>query len=285
VADSPKDGGTTRIIVRKHGGHGGHHGGAWKVAYADFVTAMMAFFLVMWIVAQSSAVKQGVAGYFKDPVGFSEKARSGLLDGGRGVLESDSAPAPEKKRSVGEEEARETLRRKAKEILDGLTTMPGFSDLAKQIDMEMTEEGLRINMMESSESTFFDVGNAKPSGAGAEALRTIGKVIGPLEYEIVLEGHTDSRPYASREGYTNWELSSDRANAARRVLEESGVKDERVTAVRGFADKRPRFPDKPADSKNRRITILVLNPYAKAGEKGVDASALVKEAEQTKVGG
>lgn len=245
------------IVVKKHGGHGGHHGGAWKVAYADFVTAMMAFFLVMWIVAQSKPVRDSVAGYFRDPVGFSEKARAGLLEGGTGILPGEKAPSSD----VNEEQARNRLRDKAREILEGLARRPDFGDLAGQVEVEMTEEGLRIQMMESSKATFFTVGSASLSGSGTDALRMIGDAVAPLGYDVVIEGHTDSRPYASKDGYTNWELSSDRANAARRILEECGIEDRRIKAIRGYADKRLRFSDAPDDPRNRRITILVLNPY------------------------
>ncbi len=260
------------IVVKKRGGHAGQHGGAWKVAYADFVTAMMAFFLVMWIINQGAKVRSAVAGYFKDPVGFSEKARSGLLDGGKGLLPGEEPPAKDEKRkperSVQDEEVRAKLQEKAKEILGGLSQLPGFGDMAKQIEVELNEEGLRIQMMEASDSTFFDLGSAKLSSQGAEALAMIGKTIAPLTYDVVLEGHTDSRPYASKDGYTNWELSSDRANSARRLLEANGVPDAKITAIRGYADRRLRFTDRPEDPRNRRIAILVLNPYSRSAERG-----------------
>jgi chemotaxis protein MotB len=258
------------IVVRKRGRHAEHHGGAWKVAYADFVTSMMAFFLVMWIVTQSDPVRQSVAGYFQDPVGFSEKVRAGLLEGGDAIL--DSAPEqqemPEEQHSIEEEQAREKLRESAGEILRRIQQSEGFGDLARQIELEITEEGLRIELMEGSEATFFDLGNAKPSGPGAAALSTIGQVLAPLGYDVAIEGHTDSKPYANRESYTNWELSSDRANTARRILEKNGVRDQALVAIRGYADKRLRFADHPEDSRNRRITILVLNPYAPGAERG-----------------
>ena len=258
-----KEGGVRIIVKRGGGGHGTPHGGAWKVAFADFVTAMMAFFLVMWIISQGKPVREAIGGYFRDPVGFSEKARAGLLTGGRGILEQDAPPAPrEKSHTVEDEEVRAKLEQKAKELLEGLKGMPGFSEIAKQIEVEITPEGLRIQMMESAQSTFFDVGGSKLSGSGLEALKMIGRTIAPLGYNMAIEGHTDSRPYANRAGYTNWELSSDRANAARRLLEDAGVSDTKVTAVRGYADRQLRYADRPQDPGNRRITILVLNPFA-----------------------
>ncbi len=264
MADKKEGGGVRIIVKRAHGGHDASHGGAWKVAFADFVTAMMAFFLVMWIIAQGKPIREAVGGYFRDPVGFGEKAQAGILAGGKGILEHDvPPPSRDKSRVVEDEEVRAKLEQKAKELLEGLKGMPGFSEIAKQIAVELTPEGLRIQMMESAESTFFDLGGSKLSGSGLEALKMIGHTIGPLGYDMAIEGHTDSRPYANRAGYTNWELSSDRANAARRLLEDAGVSDTKITAVRGYADRQLRYADRPQDPGNRRITILVLNPFAK----------------------
>jgi chemotaxis protein MotB len=253
------------IIRRKGGHHGGHHGGAWKVAYADFVTAMMAFFLVMWLVNQSPKVKESVGGYFRDPIGFSDKGGgSGALDGttkpiALPVPTPVAEPAPPPPPPNPDREALET---KGEDILRALRDVPGLEALAGQIEVELTPEGLRIQLMESEDATFFDLGSSRPSTKGAEALSTIGRVIAPTDFDLALEGHTDSRPYVNAQGYTNWELSADRANTARRLLELSGVDPTRIKAIRGYASTRLRLPELPEDPRNRRIAVLMLDSTA-----------------------
>jgi chemotaxis protein MotB len=254
------------IVHKKHRRHDGHHGGAWKVAYADFVTAMMAFFMVLWLVGQSNEVKNSVAGYFRDPVSFSSGGGApGILDGGEKIAAPDGLTA------ANEADALELLRRKGREILETLRGMPELAALAGQIEIELTEEGLRIQLLESQKAGFFGVGSAALSPDGRQVVATIGRLLAPTAYRVVLEGHTDSRPYAGTAGYTNWELSADRANAARRVLEESGVGAGRIDAIRGYADKRLRLRDLPQDPRNRRISIIVPHPLL-AGGKGVSVA-------------
>jgi len=245
------------IVVKKKGGHGGHHGGAWKVAYADFVTAMMAFFMVMWIIGQSQKVKQNVAGYFSDPVGFQTKTAAGILDGGAGVTKDASPSQPAEPAPDPEAAIRAALTKAAEEILRVVSSIPGLQDLMGQIDVEVTSEGLRINLTDAGEKTFFDVGSAKLSPNGAKILSAIANVIAPLGMKMSVEGHTDARPYVGRTGYTNWELSADRANAARRILELAGVSPEQITAIRGYADRLLRYPQDPLDPRNRRVSIIV----------------------------
>lgn len=250
------------IIVKKHGGHAGHHGGAWKVAYADFVTAMMAFFLVMWLVTQSSQVKENVAAYFRDPIGFSSQSGgSGILPGGPNLMnpnQQSSLATPDDSKRL----QRERLQKKADEILKAFHDIPELARLAKNIEVEVTEEGLRIQLMEGEKGTFFDLGSSRMSEEGVEALATIAKLVAPIDHDVALEGHTDSKPYSGAKGYTNWELSADRANVARRVLGEHGVTNGRVRAIRGYADTRLRFPESPLDPRNRRIAIVVLSHAA-----------------------
>ena len=243
------------IIIIKKKGHArhGHHGGAWKVAYADFVTAMMAFFLVMWIIAQSAEVKAGVAGYFRDPGAFA--------DGGRGVLPGSESGTTGGGAPMGATDlaaARAALELAAVEIRKALAALPEFEHLKDQIEITVTEEGLRIELREAPDDGFFDSGSAMVKPPTVAMLQVIGAQLGALPNRVAVEGHTDSRPYsADSPGYTNWELSADRANAARRILEGSGTRPHQIEAVRGFADSRLRKPDDPLDQGNRRISIVV----------------------------
>ncbi len=243
-----------RIVVKKKKGHAGHHGGAWKVAYADFVTAMMALFIVLWIVGQSSAVKQAIAAYFKDP-GVFESGRGGnILQGSQG-----SAPNPTANMNA-EIERLKTEAKKLEEAIKGNADLEKFKD---KIEITVTKEGMRIELVENSAGVFFDVGSAKPKPDTVKLLKLIGKEIGQLNNKIVIEGYTDARPYVSPD-YTNWELSSDRANMARRVLEQNGVGKDQIIQVRGFADRNLKHPDKPLDFANRRVSILVASGMKEA---------------------
>lgn len=261
------------IIKKKKAGHG-HHGGAWKVAYADFVTAMMAFFLVMWIVAQSEEVRQNVAAYFNDPVGFNKGAKTSVLKGaGPAVLPPKVTTEMDRKRA--EEIVKDELKRAADKIRARLAQMPEFKNIQDKIEIEMTTEGLRIQLIESSDSensTFYRLGNKDLNERGKAILSAIAKELVKLENNIVIEGHTDARMYALRENYSNWELSADRANSARKLMQESGLMESRFEAVRGYAANHLRFPNDPYDPRNRRIAILVLNDYAESRFKELQAS-------------
>ena len=250
------------IIKKPRRGHHGHHGGAWKVAYADFVTAMMAFFLVMWIVGQSKSVKAGVAGYFRDP-GILEQDRSnGLLPGSTTGINPDSPP---ELKVVPPEEPAETaaLERSAQRIRDTLAKLPEWQSLQGQIRVTATAEGLRIELVDSSSATFFDSSSAMLKPATERILAVIAREVSALGKPVVLEGHTDSVPYTRDDKYTNWELSADRANAARRQMEKAGLSPSLVRAVRGFADKELAEPDRPKDAANRRVSILVTSHLKK----------------------
>ncbi|BCW97526.1 MAG: hypothetical protein KatS3mg024_0353 [Armatimonadota bacterium] len=251
-----KDTGEIRVIKKKKG-HDGHHGGAWKVAYADFVTAMMAFFLVMWIVGLSQDIKDAVAGYFSDPIGFMEAVRQGNapfpLGEGKGA-------GKEKEPLTSRREADEKERlSEAKETLEHVVLgAPEFKDLKKNVDIQLAEEGLRIDLVDGGESLFFDSASAAVKPETRRLLTRIAGELKSLPNSVVVEGHTDNRRLNRGDSYTNWELSADRANSARRVLEQSGLRPGQIVEVRGYAANRPRPGRKPEDPANRRVSILVV---------------------------
>jgi chemotaxis protein MotB len=228
------------IIIKKGGGHGGHHGGAWKVAYADFVTAMMALFIVLWLLNSSKQIQEAVGGYFKDPTGTSKKVGSDMQGSGQNFVVSKDNMA----------DLKEELQKAIREV-------PNIDKLKNHIDMTVTNEGLRIELMESANGTFFESGSAKPNGDGDDILITLAHELGKLPNKIYVEGHTDAKPYSQNSSYTNWELSADRANATRRLIQQNGVNSDQITQVRGFADQNLRKPDAPLDPSNRRVSMIV----------------------------
>lgn len=228
------------IVIKKKVSHGGHHGGAWKVAYADFVTAMMALFIVLWLMNSSPQVQKVVGGYFKDPSGTSTKIGTTQM----GVNENFTITKDNMK--VLKEELQKTIK-----------NSPDLDKLKDQIKMTVTPEGLRVELLESSKATFFNQGSAQPTPEGRELLVLLGKELGSIPNRISLEGHTDSVPYSGKGEYSNWELSTDRANTARRILQESGIRADQVSQVRGYADQQLRDPEHPTDSSNRRISMIV----------------------------
>lgn len=227
------------IVIKKKVGHAGHHGGAWKVAYADFVTAMMALFIVLWLMSCSQEVKQAVGGYFLDPQGINKQAGSAIAGQGESMAI--------KKDDMGK--LKDKLQQAMKEL-------PDFKKLSDNVMMTVTGEGLRIELIEGAKATFFESGKPLPSPAGADLLKTLAKQLGAMPNSILIEGHTDSKPFPSAE-YTNWELSSDRANAARRLMQDNGLRPDQVTQVRGFADQNLRVRSNPEDPSNRRISVIV----------------------------
>jgi chemotaxis protein MotB len=251
------------VIKRIKKGHGGHHGGAWKVAFADFMTAMMAFFLVLWLVGQSDHVKQSVAGYFRDPGKYQKMGKSGVLKGSDAIMKMQQSKAsmikpPQEKDAAGAREEKDKLALIAKNILQELEKQSEFNRLKKNIKVQMTSEGLRIILNESENSpAFFEQGSAKLLQKSAVILVIIAKELGQLTNRIVIEGHTDNSG-ATRGDYTNWELSADRANAARQLMEVSGLYPEQVREVRGFADRFPMIVGSPGDARNRRVSLVVL---------------------------
>jgi chemotaxis protein MotB len=259
VADNAKNI-TIRVVKKK--AHAGHHGGAWKVAYADFVTSMMALFIVLWIVGQDSSVKQSVASYFRDPGAFFENTKGigmkeGVPDGGESLM-------------------RNALLQREKDMMEiiGINIrkdLAGFPELQKlldQVDIRFVEEGLSIELREKSESFFFDVGTTALKPDATLILKAIAQELAKLPNHIIIEGHTDSRPYSSLTGYTNYELSVDRANAARRMLVANGLREDQTDAVSGYADTRLKNFNNPFDASNRRISILVKYSTAALSSSG-----------------
>jgi chemotaxis protein MotB len=234
------------IIIRKKSGHGGHHGGAWKVAYADFVTAMMALFIVLWLMGSSEKVKKAVAGYFNDPKGTSSLLGTTMSGSGVAVALAKSDDMQKLKEKLEQEiKARKELEK-----------------LSKQIEITVTSEGLRIELIEDKNGTFYQSGSARLSDNGQDLLALLAGELGTLPNHLLIEGHTDATQYSSDASYTNWELSADRANSARRLLQQDGVHSDQVTQVRGYADQLLRVKNNPFDPSNRRISILVKNQEA-----------------------
>jgi chemotaxis protein MotB len=241
-----------RIIKKKGRGHGGHHGGAWKVAYADFVTAMMALFIVLWIVGQSKSVKEAISAYFKDPGVFTSGKYGGVLEGEKKTAPT-SPPVPLDRVAA----EMEKLKAEASIIEKAISKEPDFSQFKDRIQVTVTEEGLRIDLVEASEGLFFDIGKATIKPQTVQLLKVIAANLSKMTNNIAIEGYTDARPYVSS-GYSNWNLSTDRANSARMILEENGLQKNQISEVRGFADRKLRVPDKPLDFSNRRVSILMM---------------------------
>jgi chemotaxis protein MotB len=230
----------TPIIIKKKVVHAGHHGGAWKVAYADFVTAMMALFIVLWLMGASEPVKKAVAGYFRDPAGHATITGNG--EGGTGMNIA----------------VRKDDMNKLKEKLEAaMKDTPELAKLKDQVQMTVTGEGLRIELLESEVGTFFESGNAQPTGSGKEMLDMLAAELGRMQNKLLIEGHTDARPYQSSNGYSNWELSVDRANSARKLMQANGLNPAQVAEVRGYADQHLRKPEDPDSASNRRVSIVV----------------------------
>jgi len=237
------------IVIKKKGGHGGHHGGAWKVAYADFVTAMMSLFIVLWLMNSSKKIQQAVGGYFRDPAGSSK------LSGGNGKGPGESpGDGPADSLTLSKDNMA-----KLKESLQGaIHQIEDIDKLKGQIEMTVTSEGLRIELLETAKGTFFDSASPELNDSGKETLIALAKELGGVPNKISIEGHTDSRPLARHGGdYGNWELSVDRANNARRLMQENGLRVDQVTQVRGYADQRLRKAEAPEDPSNRRISVIV----------------------------
>ena len=219
-----------------------HHkgGGAWKVAYADFVTALMALFIVLWMMTSTQKVKESVSGYFRDPRGYTRKLGAGPLSAGEGLSLN-----------------RHTVQDLEKQIEVALQQMPEFGAFRDQVKLSVTGEGLRIDLLETEEGMFFVSGSPSPTGAGERLLGVLGTELGKMSNPVVIEGHTDARQFRNSGPYGNWELSVDRANAARRLLRARGVRPDQIVEVRGFADQKALNPTDPNDPRNRRVSVVV----------------------------
>jgi chemotaxis protein MotB len=266
----------------RKGDHGGHHGGAWKVAYADFVTAMMALFIVLWILGQSAESKAAIAAYFNNPSILKGEGRGFLSKEGmmefqkakeaiRREAQADSAAKIEaallklglEGGGPDTEAEKGAMTASAQQLENALNETDALRGLAGQVDIEFTSQGMRIQMEDLQDRPLFAVGSSEPTATGRELLAAVAKVLQPLPNSLLIEGHTDSRPFTSRGNYTNWELSGDRANSARRVLEQSGLDPTRVARVVGYSDRRLLKPEEPFSDRNRRISITVTYTGAK----------------------
>ena len=210
------------------------------MAYADFVTAMLSLFIVLWLLNTSPQIKKAVAGYFNDP--RSSGKQTGTLTLGSG--ESISID-------------KQNVEKLKEEIERAILKQADLTKLSKQIDITVTGEGLKIDLIEDKGGTFFESGSPKLSENGVSLLNLLSAQLKVLPNHLLIEGHTDAQPYSSDTGYTNWELSSDRANSARRLLQQDGIGSDHISQVRGYADQMLRVPSNPYDPSNRRISLIV----------------------------
>ena len=255
------------IIIKKKSGHGGHHGGAWKVAYADFVTAMMALFIVLWLMNASKQVQEAVGGYFKDPHGTAKVVGTNKNGAGDYVAVK-----------------KEDMEKLKDQLLQSIHHLDPLDKLKNHIEITITAEGLRLELMESENGTFFELGSAKPTPQLEELLQVLAHELGKLPNKLSIEGHTDAKPFSGSRAYDNWDLSTDRANEARRIMVSKGIRADQVTQVRGFADQQLRLPKEPEDASNRRISLIVQYQELDGSEvaPAIDLTKLVSAAQKPK---
>jgi chemotaxis protein MotB len=223
------------------------------VAYADFVTAMMALFMVLWLVSSSEQVKKAIGGYFNDPTGKGKEVGNGL-------------------RGVGGESLslqKDDMHKLKERLEQAIRTSQPLEKIKEHVVMTVTGEGLRVELLEDTTETFFQSGSSQPTVYGKDLMALLAAEIGKLPNHVTMEGHTDSKPFAGRQDYSNWELSADRANAARRWMQSKGMRDDQVTQVRGFADQSLRNKNDPEDASNRRVTLIIQ--YQDSPEINADA--------------
>jgi chemotaxis protein MotB len=280
------------VIKRIKKAEHGHHGGAWKVAYADFVTAMMAFFLLMWLLnATTKEQKEGISDYFNrvpTVVSASTSGSGGVMGGTtispEGAKKSDTQPLTpptpaltaeqlsdkqlEEEKQKREEAAFEKIKQQIEEAMDD----PDLKDVAKNLKIDMTPEGLRIQIVDQEGDPMFPSGSAVPFEKTQKLLAKVAGIIQSVPNNISVRGHTDAVPYSDERGYTNWELSADRANSSRRVLLDNGVPMEKVSNVVGKADTDHYIKDNPLDPQNRRISIILLRESLMRENGGVNSS-------------
>ncbi|SFM39567.1 flagellar motor protein MotB [Marinobacter zhejiangensis] len=258
------------IVKRKKVVAGGHHGGSWKVAFADFATAMMAFFLVLWLTATATPEQiEAVEGYFRDPVGYVDGGSRNPVDlgGSASVVEASSADVADSQIQIEDERIEELAdsleRRQMEELFQDLQeqieqsqTLQEFKD---QLLIDITDEGLRIQIVDRSQRPMFDSGRAQLKYYSQDILFELAKPLSMVPNKLSITGHTDATPFSGRPGYTNWELSADRANTARRALVAGGVGNQQIARVVGLSDSVLFDQDDPTAPVNRRIAIIVLN--------------------------
>ncbi len=272
---------------------GGHHGGAWKVAYADFTTAMMAFFMLLWLLnVTTKEQKEGLADYFSPSsasvsgasgsggvLGGTSLSKDGAMNSGAVIMTMPQPSATPEGTSAdrGDESATEKLRKAEAEwkkaiaaqedktfqelesnLRQAIQEMPDLAALSEHLVIDITDEGMRIQLIDKDNRSMFKTGTAELYTYAQNMLRQIGERINRLPNRIMITGHTDTTPFERGDGYSNWELSADRGNAARRVLRSAAVPEDRFATVRGRASTEPLLPDQPDRAENRRITILLL---------------------------
>jgi len=277
--------------VKKVKGHG-HHGGAWKIAYADFVTAMMAFFLLMWLLTVATEEQlQGISDYFDQPLRISmmggqavgEQTRP-LPGGGEDLTLTDGEvrwgdPTPEEieaMRQAEELEELEALKERIEQAIDSIDSLRQYRD---QLLIDITDEGLRVQIVDLENRPMFEIGSARLQPYASSVLSELAELFNQVGNRISITGHTDAAPFAGGEaGYSNWELSNDRANAARRELIRSGLDSNKMLRIVGLASTVPLDREDPFNAINRRISILVLNREAEQAITGED-QAPIEQAE------
>jgi len=302
------------IIIKKvnRGGHGGHHGGAWKVAYADFVTAMMAFFLLLWLLqATTDEQKLGIADYFSPSSVSRNTSGSGGIMGGRtftkdgakpndttpvGVIiemptnppdwdntgdpdettaseetgpggVAEGAPEPEEDSALEEflaQREEEQFAAAEQALRQAIDNVPELRSLVNNLIIDETEEGLRIQLVDEAGESMFASGSANMFDHTKKLLALVVDVVKQMPQQVSIKGHTDSVPFQNSDGYSNWELSTDRANSARRGLIEAGLPPDRISAVAGRADQEPLDEETPDSPRNRRISFILLRHEAQA---------------------
>ncbi|GAB2179223.1 flagellar motor protein MotB [Dongia sp. agr-C8] len=306
------------IIKRIKKSGGAHHGGAWKVAYADFVTAMMAFFLLLWLLnAVTEEQKKGIAQYFKPTIApQNQQSQEAILNGQPAVMmavdgasaaqaqvdiedaqedaqdepkptsQTEAVPAEDQQKAekpVDVQEAQQVVAKAEQKqfedvkqkIEEQIQQDPGLADLKNNIDIQQTPEGLLIQLLDKEKVSMFPSGSATMNERSRQLLSLVAHVVAPLDNKLSISGHTDATPYQGRADYSNWELSTDRANAARRALVTNGVDDRRIENVSGRADTDPKIKDNPLSPENRRISIVLLRdkPAPNPGTQGANAPA------------
>jgi chemotaxis protein MotB len=253
---------TAPIIVKKKKVQpAAHHGGSWKVAYADFVTAMMAFFMVMWIMGMSAETRSMVAGYFNDPMGFMKNPPKSVSP-----FSTPGSPTPKPGTGKGTSDSRAVqdelkLKEVESEFKKAMESEADLKELTKHVVIEMTEEGLRIELVEAAGAVFFETGKDVIRPIALKLIAKISPILAKSKRHVVVEGHTDSAQYAGM-AYNNWDLSVDRARSLRRALSFNGVPQKQFTGVFGYADTKLRNPSDPLHFSNRRVTLLL--PFGKS---------------------
>lgn len=280
------------IVIKKikKGGHAGHHGGAWKVAYADFVTAMMAFFLLMWLINTTTPEqKRGIADYFApESISRSQSGTGSVFGGtvastqgqkGAGQLTvtmTERPPAPEQTSTrqstanstsqtqdigggtTAQDSQSRAFEQAAARLRQALQDMPDLMELSKHVLIDETQEGMRIQLVDQDGRSMFAPGQAEPTDRIQKLLQEVANVVNTLPNRLSISGHTDGAAFSGPGGFSNWELSAARANATRRILEADGVAGGRIAQVVGKAASEPLYPDNPIASANRRITIVLM---------------------------